>query len=122
MPAAARHTISATTASAVSTGLSRRALGAGAGDGRGAEPPIGDGGLWATGAAVPIFGAGGAIGAALAVCAVTVLGPAGGNVGSLIVGAAVGFGGKLMRTVSFFGCTLPVSFFGGTAPAGTLGI
>jgi hypothetical protein len=36
-----------------------------------------------------------------------------------MVGAAVGFGGKLMRTVSFFGCTLPVSFFGGcTAPVG----
>jgi hypothetical protein len=34
-----------------------------------------------------------------------------------MVGAAVGFGGKLMRTVSFFGCTLPVSFLGGwTAP------
>jgi hypothetical protein len=26
-----------------------------------------------------------------------------GNVGNLIVGEAVGFGGKLMRTVSFFG-------------------
>jgi hypothetical protein len=43
-------------------------------------------------------------------------------VGSLIVGAADGFGGKLMRTVSFLGWTLPVSFFGGTAPAGTLGM
>jgi len=50
------------------------------------------------------------------------VGPPGGNVGSLIVGAAVGFGGKLMRTVSFFGCTLPVSFFGGgTAPDGPVG-
>jgi len=46
-------------------------------------------------------------------------GPAGGKVGSLMVGAAVGFGGKLMRTVSFLGCTLPVSFLGGgTAPVG----
>jgi len=35
-----------------------------------------------------------------------------------MVGAAEGFGGKLMRTVSFFGWTLPVSFFGGTAPLG----
>jgi hypothetical protein len=43
-------------------------------------------------------------------------------VGNLIVGAADGFGGKLIRTVSFFGWTLPVSFFGGTAPAGTLGM
>lgn len=29
--------------------------------------------------------------------------------GSLIVGAAVGLGGRLMRTVSFFGCTLEAS-------------
>jgi hypothetical protein len=36
----------------------------------------------------------------------------------LIVGAAEGFGGKLIRTVSFFGWTLPVSFLGGTAPPG----
>src|ERR1700678_1275778 len=41
------------------------------------------------------------------------VGPPGGSVGSLMVGAAEGFGGKLMRTVSFLGCTLPVSFFGG---------
>jgi hypothetical protein len=39
-----------------------------------------------------------------------------------MVGAADGLGGKLMRTVSFLGCTLPVSFFGGTAPAGVLGV
>jgi hypothetical protein len=39
-----------------------------------------------------------------------------------MVGAAEGFGGKLMRTVSFLGCTLPVSFFGGTAPLGIFGI
>jgi hypothetical protein len=31
------------------------------------------------------------------------VGPPGGNVGSLIVGAADGLGGKLMRTVSFLG-------------------
>lgn len=44
--------------------------------------------------------------------------------GILIVGAAVGFGGKLMRTVSFFGWILPDSLFGaagGVAPAGVLG-
>jgi hypothetical protein len=40
----------------------------------------------------------------------------------LIVGAAVGLGGKLMRTVSFFGWTFAASpGFGGTAPAGELG-
>jgi hypothetical protein len=31
------------------------------------------------------------------------VGPPGGSVGNLIVGAAVGLGGKLMRTVSFLG-------------------
>jgi hypothetical protein len=31
------------------------------------------------------------------------VGPPGGSVGNLIVGAAEGFGGKLMRTVSFLG-------------------
>ena len=39
-----------------------------------------------------------------------------------MVGAAEGFGGKLIRTVSFFGWTFPVSFLGGTAPLGTLGM
>ena len=50
------------------------------------------------------------------------VGPPGGSVGSLMVGAAEGLGGKLIRTVSFLGWTFPVSFFGGTAPLGTLGI
>ncbi len=43
--------------------------------------------------------------------------------GILIVGAAVGFGGRLMRTVSFLGCTFAASAgFGGRAPAGILGM
>ena len=43
--------------------------------------------------------------------------------GILMVGAAVGFGGKLMRTVSFFGCILAASAgLGGTAPVGRFGI
>jgi hypothetical protein len=47
--------------------------------------------------------------------------PPGGKVGNLIV--AVGFGGKLMRTVSFLGCTLEASAgFGGTAPPGGFGL
>jgi hypothetical protein len=51
------------------------------------------------------------------------VGPPGGSVGSLMVGAVDGFGGKLIRTVSFLGWTLPVSFFtGGTAPAGAPGM
>jgi hypothetical protein len=40
----------------------------------------------------------------------------------LIVGAAEGLGGNVIRTVSFLGWTLPVSFFGGTAPPGMPGI
>ena len=51
------------------------------------------------------------------------VGPPGGSVGSLMVGAVDGLGGKLMRTVSFLGWTLPVSFLtGGTAPVGAPGI
>jgi hypothetical protein len=45
------------------------------------------------------------------------VGPPGGNVGNLIVGAADGLGGKVMRTVSFFGWTLPVDFFMGVTGA-----
>jgi hypothetical protein len=30
-------------------------------------------------------------------------------------------GGKLIRTVSFLGCTLPVDFFSGSAPVGAPG-
>jgi len=55
--------------------------------------------------------------------AATAVGPPGGKVGNLMVGAAEGFGGKLMRTVSFLGCTLePSGGFGGIAPPGRLGI
>src|ERR1700678_4595703 len=47
----------------------------------------------------------------------------GAKVGSLIVGAEVGLGGRLMRTVSFFGWTFEDSAgFGGSAPAGDGGI
>ena len=66
------------------------------------------------GAAVPTVAAGAAEGPPA--------GPPGGSVGNLIVGAAEGLGGKLMRTVSFFGWTFPVSFLGGTAPPGILGM
>ncbi len=42
--------------------------------------------------------------------------------GILIVGEAVGFGGKLIRTVSFLGCTLEASAgFAAAAPAGGFG-
>jgi hypothetical protein len=50
------------------------------------------------------------------------VGPAGGSVGNLIVGAADGLGGKVIRTVSLFGWTLPVDFFiGVTGAPGTPG-
>jgi hypothetical protein len=39
-----------------------------------------------------------------------------------MVGAAEGLGGRLMRTVSFLGCTLEASGLGGTAPPGKLGM
>ena len=62
----------------------------------------------ATGAAAPTRGALGACdGAALARLGAgaegAAVGPPGGSVGNLIVGAAEGLGGKLIRTVSFFG-------------------
>ena len=44
------------------------------------------------------------------------------GVGNLMVGAAVGFGGRFIRTVSFLGCTFAASVGrGGTAPVGKLG-
>jgi hypothetical protein len=46
----------------------------------------------------------GAAGAATGAAVAAALGgPPGASVGNLIVGAEVGFGGKLIRTVSFFG-------------------
>ena len=75
-------------------------------------------GAGAAAGAAAVFGANDGAGVALG----APVGPPGGSVGSLMVGAAEGLGGKLMRTVSFLGCTLPVSFFGGgTAPVGGLG-
>ena len=51
------------------------------------------------------------------------VGPPGGSVGNLIVGAAEGLGGRLMRTVSFLGWTFaPSGGLGGTAPPGKLGM
>src|SRR5882724_8392346 len=50
------------------------------------------------------------------------LGPPGGSVGNLMVGAAEGLGGKVMRTVSFLGSTLESDCLGGSAPPGKLGM
>ena len=119
LPTATKPTTAATMARIESKPLAAGAA-ATPGDGLGATGAA----RWATGAAaargaagVGAAGAVGAVGAALAP-----VGPPGGSVGSLMVGAAEGLGGRLMRTVSFLGWTLPVSFFGGTAPLGMFGM
>ncbi len=76
----------------------------------------------ATGAAVGAAVGAAAGAAAVGAEAVGAGGPPGGSVGNLIVGAAEGFGGRLIRTVSFLGCTFPVSFLGGGDPAGKFGM
>ncbi len=80
----------------------------------------------ATGAAAAAGGTGGAGVLAVAAAGGTGAGAwatgADGGVGNFIVGAEVGLGGKLMRTVSFFGCTLAASEGrGGAAPVGKFG-
>jgi hypothetical protein len=114
----------AATASDLSRPLTPAMTGAGRGAGAGrpagaaAERGAGVGGAGA--GACPATGAAetaAAAGAAAAACA------AGAGAGILIVGAAVGLGGKLIRTVSFLGCTFAASAGrGGTAPDGVLGI
>ena len=106
MPTAINAATAATIANALSTPLIEAATGAGAGR-RGAVAGAGfatvvagaavarDGGGAAIGAGVPGDGAPIVVGAAV--------GPPGGSVGNLIVGAAEGFGGRFMRTVSFLG-------------------
>lgn len=128
LPTATRPATAATSARMVSTGLSvgASATGAGANRGAGAGAEV----RATAGAAAPARAAGGAAvwagaaaeNAGAGAAAPPPLGPPGGRVGSLIVGAAEGLGGKLIRTVSFFGWTFPVSFFGGTAPVGILGM
>ena len=77
----------------------------------GADAPAAVGGRTAAGAAATPMEDGGADGAA---------GPPAGMVGSLMVGEEDGLGGRLMRTVSFFGCTLAASGgFGGTDAPGS---
>lgn len=109
VPTATKPTTPAAIANIESSGLkagaAATATGAGRGSGAGAAagreatgaaaPARGAGGGACAGAAAPIAGAGAA--------APPPVGPPGGNVGSLIVGAAEGLGGKLIRTVSFFG-------------------
>ena len=102
-------------------GTTGAAVGRGAGAGRceltGAAPVLVGAAVVTSGALVGAAAAGAGAKAGLG----APVGPPGGKVGSLMVGAAVGLGGKLMRTVSFFGCTLPVDFFNGSAPVGAPG-
>jgi hypothetical protein len=106
---------------ALRTGTPTTGAGRGAGAGAGAERGLGvAAGRVGAGAAATVggvegrgAGAAGMTGAAGVTTTDAGAEPAGGKVGNLIV--AVGFGGKLMRTVSFFGCTFAASAgFGGT--------
>jgi hypothetical protein len=127
---AANPVTQAAMARMVSSGLTATAVGAATtrctGAGRAAGCPPG-----ATGAAVVVRCAAtgaapaaglGAAGAGAGMPPGAPVGPPGGKVGSLMVGAADGFGGKVIRTVSFFGWTFPVDFFMGvTGAPGTPG-
>ena len=77
----------------------------------------GVGGAGARGAGAAAAGADGAA------VALPDAGMPGASVGSLIVGAEVGLGGRLMRTVSFLGWTFAASAGrGGSAPPGDVGV
>lgn len=128
--AAIARTVSTGLAAATTTGAMATRPAAGAGRAAGCAAAAAAAGAtgaavvvrWAaTGAAVPAGGRATA-GAAPGIPPGAPVGPPGGNVGNLIVGAADGFGGKVMRTVSFLGWTLPVDFFMGvTGAPGTPG-
>src|SRR6266481_5630755 len=93
--------------------------------GGGAGRPVAVGAAAGRGAGVGGAGAGACAGAGAGAAATGAAadGAEGAGAGILIVGAAVGLGGKLIRTVSFFGCTLAASVgFGGTAPEGGIGL
>jgi len=129
VPAAATAATKARMAKTLSTVPIVCGLGAATGaEGRcevAAGTPVGRWVVIGAGAPAARGAAGAAAGAAAAEGAPdkgTPVGPPGGSVGNLIVGAAEGFGGKLMRTVSFLGCTLPVDFFIGSAPWGAPGM
>ena len=110
VPMAARPTMAAAMASILSIVLMLDAAAAGlAGAGRcaaGAAAGAAAAERWAAGVAderkvVELGGVGTSEGPPGALAAP--VGPPGGRVGNLIVGAAVGLGGKLIRTVSFLG-------------------
>lgn len=98
-----------------------RCAGAGRCEETGAAPDLVAGAADAGAGAAAIFAGAAAVGGGPKEGLGAPVGPPGGRVGNLMVGAAVGLGGKLMRTVSFLGCTLPVDFFSGSAPVGAPG-
>jgi len=110
------------------TTASAAGRGAGAAAGLGtvaAETRAGVAGPAEAAGAGALAGAGAAVATATATGAAALVGGGapGANVGNLMVGADVGLGGKLMRTVSFFGWTLEASGgLGGVAPPGDVGI
>jgi hypothetical protein len=98
-----------------------RCTGAGRWEETGAAPDLVAGAPVAGAGAEAIFAGAAAVGGGPKEGLGAPVGPPGGSVGNLMVGAAVGLGGKLMRTVSFLGCTLPVDFLSGSAPVGAPG-
>ncbi len=124
LPSATRHRIPAATARPISTLLTGATTATGAATGRGAATGAGRAAVAGAAPPGPRWAAAGAPkeGAGVVPAVPAPVGPPGGRVGSLMVGAAEGFGGRLMRTVSFLGWTFPVSFFGGIAPAGVFGM
>ena len=142
LPIAARPIAAAATAKPVSRLLIRRTgatavrrgavVGATAGRGEGIPVEVG-GRVAAPGTGVaPLVGGRGAAGAAAATptdeeaagAGAGALAPPAGAEGNRIVGEADGFGGKLIRTVSFFGWTLAASagFGGGAGPPVGVGV
>src|SRR5438132_14322021 len=116
----------ATMASTLSTPLTPTIMGAGRDAGVGRAGGAGTAAATGLGAAKGAAGAvvtaaAGAAGVA-AILGVGAATPPVPGVGILIVGAAVGLGGKLMRTVSFLGCTLAASAGLGGTPAGGFGV
>ena len=115
-----------TIAAAIAKPLSNPLTPAGRATGRWGTVAGRGGAAAACGRAGGAAGGGGAVGAAAETGAAVELGAAtvGGAAaaageGILIVGEVVGLGGRLIRTVSFFGCTLAASAgLGGAAPAG----
>ena len=126
--AIARPTSSALILRAAETVPGRRAgAGAEAAAGRLTLEPVPVGGRAAGAGAAAVGGRGGggagAVGAEVLAPVGVAAGPPAGRVGNLMVGEDAGLGGKLIRTVSFFGWTLAASAgFGGTAPPGTVGL